>query len=68
MNFVLKNQMKWLQGNDLIEVMDEFKDHYGMPLFHGATYAMQIYVQKLKAQIFVANFHFFKSKGYNIQL
>jgi hypothetical protein len=28
--------MKWPKGNDLIEVMDGFKDFYGMPLVHGA--------------------------------
>jgi hypothetical protein len=60
--------MKWPKGNDLIEVMDGFEDLYGMPLVHGATYAMQIHVQKMNAQIFVTNFYSFKSKGYNIQM
>jgi hypothetical protein len=44
MNFVLKNQLKWPEGNDLIDVMDGFKDFYGMPLVHGNTNAMQIHV------------------------
>jgi hypothetical protein len=60
--------MKLLKGNDLIEIMDGFKDFYGMSPIHGATYAMQIHVQKLKAQVFVVDFYFFKSKGYNIQM
>jgi len=30
-----KNQMKWLEGNGLIEVMDGFKDFYSMPPIHG---------------------------------
>jgi hypothetical protein len=32
--------------------MDGFKDLYGMPSIHDATNAMQINVQKLKAQVF----------------
>jgi len=44
MNYILKNQMKWPKGNDLIKDMDGFKDFYGMPLIHGATNAMQIHV------------------------
>jgi hypothetical protein len=35
MNIVLKNQMKWLEGNGLIEVMDGFKDFYNMLPIHG---------------------------------
>jgi len=35
MNIVLKNQMKWLEGNGLIEVMDGFKDFYSMLPIHG---------------------------------
>jgi hypothetical protein len=68
MNSILNNQMKCPKGNDLIKVMDGFKDLYGMPLVHGATDAMQIHVQKMNAQIFVTNFLSFKSKGYNIQM
>jgi hypothetical protein len=32
MNSVLNNHMKWQEGNDLIEVMDGFKDFCGMLL------------------------------------
>jgi hypothetical protein len=28
-NLFLNNQLKWLKGNDLIEVVDEFKDFCG---------------------------------------
>jgi len=56
MNFVLKNQMKWLKGNDLIEVMDGFKEFCGMLLVHGTIDATKIHVYKLKAQVFVTNF------------
>jgi len=44
MNFVLKNQLKWPEGNDLIEIMDGFKGLCGMPSVHGNTNAMQIHV------------------------
>ncbi len=40
MNSVLKNQMKWQEGNDSIEVMDGFKDFCGMLLVHGTIDAM----------------------------
>jgi hypothetical protein len=39
-----------------------------MPSIHDATNAMQIHVQKLKAQVFVVDFYFLKSKGDNIQM
>jgi len=32
--------MKWQEGNDLIEVMDGFKDFYGMSLIHGTIDAI----------------------------
>jgi len=55
--------MKWPKGNDLIEVMDGFKDFCGMPLVHGAMDATQIHVQKSKAKVFTIDFYSFKSKG-----
>jgi hypothetical protein len=68
MNIVLKNQMKWPEGNDLIEVMDGFKDFCGMSLVHGTIDATQIHVQKTKAKVFATNFYSFKSKGYIIHM
>jgi hypothetical protein len=68
MNIILKNQMKWPKGNDLIEVMARFKDFYDMPSVHGTIDATQIHVQKSKAKIFVTNFYSFKSKGYIIHM
>ncbi len=40
MSSVLKNHMKWQKGNDLIEIMDGFKDFCGVLLVHGTIDAM----------------------------
>lgn len=68
MNIVLKNQMKWPKGNDLIEVMARFKNFYDMSSVHGTIDATRIHVQKLTTKIFATNFYFFKSKGYIIHM
>jgi hypothetical protein len=47
MNLVLKNQLKWPQGSDFIEFMDEFKDMC-LSTIHGAIDVMQIHVQILR--------------------
>jgi hypothetical protein len=52
----------------LFQIMDGFKDFYGMLLIHGTIDATQIHVQKLKAQVFATNYYSFKSKDYNIQM
>jgi hypothetical protein len=36
MNVVLKIQLKWPKGNDLVEVMAKFKEFCSLPLVHGA--------------------------------
>jgi hypothetical protein len=55
MNSISNNQMKSPEGNDLIEVMDGFKDFYGMPSIHGTTNA--------KSPNFCSSFLFFQIKG-----
>ncbi len=47
MNLVLKNQLKWPQGSNFIEFMDEFKNMC-LSTIHGAIDVMQIHVQILK--------------------
>jgi hypothetical protein len=39
-NLILKNHMKWLEDNDLIYVMDGFKESYGMSSIRGAIDVM----------------------------
>jgi hypothetical protein len=57
-----------LEAIKLVQVMDGFKDFYGMLLIHGSIDATQIHVQKSKAQVSTTNYYFFKSKDYNIQM
>jgi hypothetical protein len=39
-NSILKNHMKWLEDDDLIYVIDGFKEFYGMSSIHGAIDVM----------------------------
>jgi hypothetical protein len=43
-NVVLKIQLEWLVGDDLVKVMAAFKDLCGLPLVHGAINATQIHL------------------------
>ncbi len=47
--FNFEEHMKWLKENDLIYVMDGFKEFYGMSSIHGAIDVIEFQVQKLKA-------------------
>jgi hypothetical protein len=47
--FNFEEHMKWLKDNDLIYVMDGFKEFYGMSSIHGAIDVIEFQVQKLKA-------------------
>jgi hypothetical protein len=68
-NVVLKIQLKWLVGDDLVKVMAGFKDLCGLPSVHGAIDATHIHLKKPKGEkFFVADFYSFKFKGYNIQM
>jgi hypothetical protein len=29
-NLIIKSKLKWQNGNDLVEIMDKFKDFYGL--------------------------------------
>lgn len=43
-NFIMKNQIKWPKGNDLIEIMDGFKKLCGLSSIHGAIDVPHIHV------------------------
>ncbi len=43
-NFIMKNQVKWPKGNDLIEIMDGFKKLCGLSSIHGAIDVPHIHV------------------------
>jgi hypothetical protein len=55
--FDFEKLVKWPKGNDLIEVMDGFKDSCGMPIIHGAIDVTHIHVQKPKTQINAIDFY-----------
>jgi hypothetical protein len=66
---VLKFQIKWHEGSDLIEVMARFKELCGLLLIHGTINVTLINLKKPRGEIFVANdYYSFKYKGYNIQM
>jgi hypothetical protein len=68
-NVVLKIQLKWFVGDDLVEVMAQFKDLCGLPLVHGAIDVPHIHLYKPKGKTcFVVDFYSFKFKGYKIQM
>ncbi len=39
MNTTLNNQLKWLEGNEMVEIMARFKDFCDLPSIHGAIVA-----------------------------
>jgi hypothetical protein len=63
MNIVLKNQLKWPKGIEMVDFMDGFKDFCGLPLVHGAINATQTHLQKPMGQHFTIDYYFLK--GYN---
>jgi hypothetical protein len=65
-NEVFKNQAWWPKCDNLMQMMEGFKDLLGLPRIQRAIDATQIHVQKPKFNVFVTNYYSFKSKGYNL--
>jgi hypothetical protein len=61
---MLKNQLKWLKGIEMVEIMVGLEDFCGLPSIHGAINATQIHLQKLMGQHFAIDYYYFKLKGY----
>jgi hypothetical protein len=64
MNTMLNYQLKWHHGNEMVNIMVRFKDFLRLMLIHGTIDVTQIYLSKATDEIFVVNYHLFKSKGY----
>jgi hypothetical protein len=62
---MFKNQMKWHEGEKMVEVMAIFKGFCCLPFIHGVIDVTQIHIQKPKGT-FVGDFFFFKFKSYNM--
>jgi hypothetical protein len=62
-NVVSQHNIEWLEGDDLVKVMDGFKTFFGIPFIHGTIDVIQIHLYKRKGS-FVGNFFLFKFKGY----
>jgi len=67
MNKIFKNQVRWVEGNNLLHVMEGIKELSNLPSIQGAIDVMQIHIQKLKV-IFAGDYYTFKSKAYSMQL
>ncbi len=67
MNKIFKNQVRWVEGNNLLHVMEGIKELSNLPSIQGAIDVVQIHIQKLKA-IFVGDYYTFKSKAYSLHL
>jgi hypothetical protein len=66
-NEIFKNQAWWLECDNLMQMMEGFKDLLGPPRIQRAIDATQIHVQKPKSNVLITNYYSFKSKGYNLQ-
>jgi hypothetical protein len=64
MNTMLNNQLKWHEGTKMVNIMVRFKDFLSLMLIHGTIDVTQIYLKKAMDEIFVIDYHLFKSKGY----
>ncbi len=62
-NVVFKSQIQWPCSEDLLRVMEGFKDWCGLPFVQGVINYTQIHIQKRKAT-FVAKLFSCKSKTY----
>jgi hypothetical protein len=49
-------QLKWLDGNAMVEIMATFKDFYNLSLIHDTIVATQINLQKPKGESFALLF------------
>lgn len=65
-NEVFKNQAWWPQCDNMMQMMEGFKDLLGLLRIQVTIDATHIHVQKPKSNVFVAGYYFFKFKGYNI--
>lgn len=64
---MFKNQVRWHEGEEMVEVMASFKGFYSFPSIHNVIDMTQIHIQKPKGTS-IGDFFFFKSKSYNMQL
>jgi hypothetical protein len=53
MNKMLNNKLKWLKGNEMVDIMARFKDFCDLPSIYGAIVATYTHLQKPKGQHFV---------------
>jgi len=60
---MFKNQMRWPEREELVEMMANFKTFSGLPSIHGAIDV--IHIKKLKGT-FASDYFSFKSKSYNM--
>jgi hypothetical protein len=66
-NVVCKNQIQWLEGEDLLEVVAGFKNFCGLPFVDGAINVIHIRIQKPIGP-FIGYYYFFKSETFTMQL
>ncbi len=64
---VLKKQIWWLEGKDLVEVMRGFRIFSNLAFIYSAIDVIQIHIQKPWGG-FVGDYFSFKSKAYSLEL
>jgi hypothetical protein len=65
MNEVFKNLVQWLEGHNLLQTMDGFKD---LSSLLNIQSAIQIHIYKPKSHVFATYDYYFKVEAYNMQL
>jgi hypothetical protein len=65
-NQVFQNQITWLEGKDLVQVMTSFKKLCDLLAIHGTSNITQIHIFKPKGQC-VAKYFLYAAKVYNMQ-
>ncbi len=67
-NHVFKNQIRWAEGYHMLHIMEASSSLSSLLRIQGAIDVAQIHIYKLKVLGFVADYYFFKSNTYNMQL
>jgi hypothetical protein len=66
-NVVCRNQIQWLKGEELAEIVAGFKNFCGLPSFDGAINVTHIHIQK-PIDPFIGDYYSFKFEPFNMQL